>query len=287
MQKLVFLPACFFLLLIAIIGCGGSSPAQSDIPPPPVRPVAKSPESESLMKRGHLSLEDSDWAKAAEFFDKALNIDPEYAPAYIGLLCAELKVRGEELLVDYAAPISEQNHFKRAVRFADATYKAKIEGFDKKIRERIKEQMKDAGKQMALKIKDVEYAFRFCPAGKFQMGEEGGHQVTLSKGFWMLETEVTQAMWESVMGNNPSDFKGAKLPVECVSWNGCQEFIKKLNDLKVAPAGFKFSLPTEAQWEYAVVVPARQAYSHCVSVGSENLKPAGATFKSFNFLMNS
>ena len=118
-----------------------------------------------------------------------------------------------------------------------------------------------AGERMTVTIKDVEYAFRWCPPGKFMMGSplneanrfdgERQHEVTLSRGFWMLETEVTQAMWEGVMGKNLSYFKGAKLPVESVSWYDCQEFIKKLNDLKVAPAGYKFSLPTEAQWEYA------------------------------------
>ena len=116
-------------------------------------------------------------------------------------------------------------------------------------------------KKLTLTIKGVEYAFRWCPAGAFNMGspqdeagrsnDETQHPETLSRGFYMLETEVTQSMWEGVMGNNPSHFKGSKLPVECVSWNDCQEYVQKLNALGVAPKGYRFSLPTEAQWEYA------------------------------------
>ena len=123
------------------------------------------------------------------------------------------------------------------------------------------EQERKAGERMALTIKGVEYAFRWCPAGTFMMGspasEEGRydnesqHHVTLSRGFWLLETEVTQKMWKGMMENNPSSFKGDKLPVEKVSWNDCQEYIKKLNDLGAVPKGFRLSLPTEAQWEYA------------------------------------
>ena len=114
----------------------------------------------------------------------------------------------------------------------------------------------EAGKRMTLTINGIEYAFRRCPAGTFIRGErDTQHQVTLSRGFWMLETEVTQAMWESVMGDNPSLFKGEKLPVENVHWNNCQAYITKLNallaDIPGAPTGYKFSLPTEAQWEYA------------------------------------
>lgn len=72
------------------------------------------------------------------------------------------------------------------------------------------------------------------------------HQVTLSD-YMIGETEVTQEQWEAVMGRNPSRFKGKNLPVESVSWNDCQEFIKKLNSL----TGLNFRLPTEAEWEYA------------------------------------
>lgn len=72
------------------------------------------------------------------------------------------------------------------------------------------------------------------------------HQVTLSS-FSIGKYEVTQEEWEAVMGNNPSAFKGAKRPVENVSWDDCQKFIRKLNEL----TGKQFRLPTEAEWEYA------------------------------------
>ena len=76
--------------------------------------------------------------------------------------------------------------------------------------------------------------------------EKPAHQVTLSS-FSIGKYEVTQEEWEAVMGSNPSRYKGAKRPVECVSWDDCQEFIRKLNAL----TGKRFRLPTEAEWEYA------------------------------------
>ena len=89
--------------------------------------------------------------------------------------------------------------------------------------------------------------------GMFQMGSNDGydwvkpiHQVTLTKGYYIGETEVTQELWTAV--SNPSYFKGnMQRPVEKVSWNDCQTFISKLNEL----TGETFRLPTEAQWEYA------------------------------------
>ena len=95
-------------------------------------------------------------------------------------------------------------------------------------------------------------------AGTFTMGatpemknpwkdEKPAHQVTLTNDYYIGKYEVTQALWKAVMGNNPSRFKGDNLPVEWVSWDDCQEFISKLNNI----TGKKFRLPTEAEWEYA------------------------------------
>lgn len=76
--------------------------------------------------------------------------------------------------------------------------------------------------------------------------EKPAHSVTLSD-YYIGKFEVTQELWQAVMGNNPSYFKGGNNPVEEVSWNDCQEFIRKLNQL----TGQNFRLPTEAEWEYA------------------------------------
>ena len=76
--------------------------------------------------------------------------------------------------------------------------------------------------------------------------EKPVHSVTLS-GYYIGKTEVTQVLWEAVMGSNPSRFKGDYLPVENVSWDDCQEFIRKLNSM----TGQNFRLPTEAEWEFA------------------------------------
>ncbi|MBR0324446.1 MAG: formylglycine-generating enzyme family protein [Bacteroidales bacterium] len=83
-----------------------------------------------------------------------------------------------------------------------------------------------------------------------ESNESPVHDVTLSS-YYIGETEVTQELWEAVMGSNPSAFSGypgyPQRPVEVVSWNNCQEFITKLNNL----TGENFRLPTEAEWEYA------------------------------------
>ena len=131
----------------------------------------------------------------------------------------------------------------------------------------ISQEVKDQDTSQEVKNQDTlfldynneDYSFNMIlvKGGTFMMGASDNdkdawddeippHEVTLSS-YYIGETEVTQELWQRVMGSNPSKSKGAKRPVECVSWNECQEFIKILND----STGKKFRLPTEAEWEFA------------------------------------
>ena len=119
-----------------------------------------------------------------------------------------------------------------------------------------------AGEEKSLEIvPGIKMIFCWCPAGKFTMGspeseagrssDEDQVEVTLSEGFWMAKTEVTQAQWQAVLGETPSKFIGANRPVENVSWDDAQEFLTKLNAIVGDSDRRKMVLPTEAQWEYA------------------------------------
>lgn len=109
------------------------------------------------------------------------------------------------------------------------------------------------------KVGTVSFTMKPVVGGDFIMGasqnrgadaesdEKPTHKV-LIQSFYMGQFEVTQALWKAVMGENPSSFTDDdNKPVECVSWDDCQKFIRKLN----AKLGVKFRLPTEAEWEYA------------------------------------
>jgi formylglycine-generating enzyme required for sulfatase activity len=101
--------------------------------------------------------------------------------------------------------------------------------------------------------------FISIPPGEFVMGcsqgdgecddaERPAHRARITKGFEIGKYEVTQAQWEAVMGSNPSEFKGADRPVENVSWEDAQQFLSRLN---ARGDGYRYRLPTEAEWEYA------------------------------------
>jgi len=112
---------------------------------------------------------------------------------------------------------------------------------------------------MEFRVGAVTHRLRWIPPGRFWMGSPEGeagrfewegprHEVELTTGYWLGETPVTQALWEAVMGNNPSQFKGAERPVEQVSWEECMAFMEALEG---QVPGLGARLPTEAEWERA------------------------------------
>lgn len=118
------------------------------------------------------------------------------------------------------------------------------------------------GPWVALCVGEVEQRLRWIPPGRFLMGspdsdrealdgEKPRHEVQLTHGFWLFDSLCTQGLWQAVMGSNPSRFQGegsAARPVERVSWDDCQAFMAKLNELL---PGLALRLPSEAEWEYA------------------------------------
>ncbi len=139
-----------------------------------------------------------------------------------------------------------------------------------------------AGNKQAVTVKGVTFNMVYIPAGEYLRGSpenepgrdkirETQHRVRITKAFWMGETEVTQGLWQAVMGYNPSHFKacGSDCPVEMVSWNISQEFIRRLNGL-VSGGGFR--LPTEGEWEYAARAGTTTPFhtGNCLSTSQAN-----------------
>jgi formylglycine-generating enzyme required for sulfatase activity len=112
-------------------------------------------------------------------------------------------------------------------------------------------------------IADLNLAMVAIEPGSFLMGRQSGGldderpvtTVVITKPFWLGKTEVTQAQWAAVMERNPSRNKGGDLPVEMVTWDDAMAFCQKLTEREYAagrlPAGYVYTLPSEAQWEYA------------------------------------
>ncbi len=116
------------------------------------------------------------------------------------------------------------------------------------------------GLWQAFEAQGVRQVMRWILPGQFQMGastaepqgphDEKQHPVVISKGFWLAETACTQALWQAVMGQNPSHFDEDPLcPVDSVSWNDCEAFVQQLN--RSLPGDLVLRMPTEAEWEYA------------------------------------
>ncbi len=138
-----------------------------------------------------------------------------------------------------------------------------------------------AGETIVDRIAGVEFTFAYIPPGTFTMGSPGNEpgrydketqrQVTLTRGYYLQTTEITQGQWKAVMRSIPSYFKncGDDCPVENISWNDCQEFIGKLNRLA---GGNRYRLPTEAEWEYAARTGTATpfAFGTCLSTEDAN-----------------
>ena len=130
------------------------------------------------------------------------------------------------------------------------------------------------GTRKIVRVFGAEIALRWCPPGTFMMGSpkwengrkeyETQHLVTLTNGFWMGETPITNEQWNAVMGKNPHDKRSCddyeRHPVDGVSWDQCQSFLKTLN-ARHQENGWRWALPTEAQWEYACRAGSSGAYS--------------------------
>jgi len=136
---------------------------------------------------------------------------------------------------------------------------------------------------VAFTLGDVTQRLRWIPPGRFLMGspdDEPGrwdgegprHRVYIARGFWLFDTPCTQALWERVMGGNPSRFKTPERPVEQVSWNNVQEFLQRINS---RIPGLELVLPTEAQWEQACRAGTDTAlYSGSIEIHGERNAPA-------------
>jgi formylglycine-generating enzyme required for sulfatase activity len=140
----------------------------------------------------------------------------------------------------------------------------------------------ELGAEFAETKNNLNLIMQRVPAGSFMMGspdnegykeEHPQHRVTV-KSFYIGKYEITQAQWQAVMGNNPAKFTGDLIrPVENVSWNDTQEFCRKLNAL----TGQTYSLPSEAEWEYAARAGTTGAYAGEIDAMGWHHANAGGT----------
>ena len=210
------------------------------------------------MSKGNTAFSQGKYSEARTYYANAKQCaggNPTEAQKKIAACDAKIKAQREaaeaKQKAEQEAAAERQRIEEEARRKAEAKKRAEQEAAEAK-------RKAEAEARGEFTVNGVTFKMIYVQGGTFTMGctseqgsdcygdEEPTHSVTV-EGFWMGETEVTQALWQAVMGSNPSYFKGDNLPVENVNWNDCQEFIRKLHQL----TGKNFRLPTEAEWEYA------------------------------------
>ncbi|MDO5308732.1 MAG: SUMF1/EgtB/PvdO family nonheme iron enzyme [Planctomycetia bacterium] len=199
---------------------------------------------QSEYQQALIAFESGDLTGAEERLARALTISPEDQDS-LSLKKRIAKARGVE---EPSAP-EQESEPKPTVR-------------QRPPRQRGASYSGNAGDLMIKTIAGVDVKFRWCPPGEFLMGSpqeeeerspnETLHRVVLTRGFWLAETETTQALWNAVMGGNASTIRDPKFPVDSVSWYDCRKFIDIINSRsEFDEPGYIYALPTEAQWEYA------------------------------------
>ncbi len=230
-------------------------------------------EARKFKVQAEFAVQDKRYAQAVELYGKALKLVPWWAEGHYSLALTLGEMR------KFRDALVEMNRFKLLAPDSPDARAAQDKIY----------QWESVAEPVAGK------SFKDCPdcpemvelpAGSFTMGSDDAdpeakpaHSVTLAHKFAIGKTEVTQKQWQSIMGNNPSYFAdcGDNCPVEQVSWDDVQVFLKKLNE----KTGKQYRLPTEAEWEYACHAGAEEDY--CGSNKDEKVAWTSSTSDSFLF----
>ena len=207
----------------------------------------------------------------------ALNMLDEMAAIQKRVIAAETEAKRK---AEAEAKRKAKEEAKRKAE-EEAKRKAEEEAKRKAEEEAKRKAEAELKKFMEIDCNGVKLKLVKIPAGTFKMGspedelgrydDEKQHRVTLTKVFLLGKYQVTQAQWKAVMGSNPSRSKGDNRPVENVSWDDTKSFCEKLNERYAGklPRGYKFDLPTEAQWEYACRAGTKTALNNGKNLAGE------------------
>jgi len=239
---------CVFLLVVMIMSHGACMPvvfAQDKEMSPDIQ-------ADMLINSAKNDMEAARWVDAIKSFEKAMDLEINLPGEFHFLYGKVLLKTG-----NYDNSLSSLSNYLTLVgrdgKHFEATITLIVEAKNKLDEE--KRRMTESGQQVTKDVKETEDGMVFVKGGCFDMGdifdtgdsdEKPVHTVCLGD-FYLGRTEVTQKQWVEIVGHNPSKFKCEDCPVERVSWNDVQEFIKKLNE----NSGMNYRLPTEVEWEYA------------------------------------